>query len=278
MISKYYANLANNKQTHYRRSGAGKPVVLLHASPMSSALMVPMITALEHFADVIAPDTPGYGQSDTLDPKQLSDADDLSPYVSWLLEFIESLGLEKIALYGTATGAQIAIEFARTHPDKLEFVILDSSVHFSELEKQEIVSGYFPDVSPQQDGSHLQTIWNMSRGVFQWFPWYAQNEEHRVATNEPTAEAVHAMALAYLQAGSDYSQAYRRAFNNEDATRVADITIPVRVIRWAGGMLKAYSDRYDDFSWPDNVQMCHCGSAIEQRYQAIADVIIEFND
>jgi len=276
MILKSYANLSVG-QTHYRRAGQGKPLLLLHASPMSSELMVPTMQKLFDMADVVAPDTPGYGNSDPLPEAMLNAASDLSPYVDWLREYIEVMGFDKVGLYGTATGAQISIEFARTHPDKLDYVILDNAAHFTDEERTDIIEKYFPDVSAQDDGSHLKQVWDMAAGVFTWFPWYAQDEEHRISEKDPPVGAVHAMALAYLAAGQDYAQAYRRAFLNEDASRATQIQVPVRVIRWAGGMLKPYSDRYDNFDWPEHIKMCYCDESLDQRFAAIKDAVSEFS-
>lgn len=275
MIKKYYADVPSG-QTHYRRTGEGNPLVLLHASPMSSQLMEPLMQHLAVSADVIAPDTPGYGQSDPLLAKTLQETDDLSPYVEWLKAFLDSLGLQKIALYGTATGAQIAIEFARAFPERLEYIILDNAAHFTDQQRTDIMGEYFPSIEPQADGAHLQKVWDMAQGLFQWFPWYAQDDAHRVSNQEPPLAAVHATALAYLNAGTDYAQAYRRAFQNEDASRVAEITVPVRIIRWQGSVIKRYSEAFDQFEWPDHIKMVHCGEGGAERFEAIRSVVTEF--
>ena len=276
MIRKFYADLADGHQTHYRRAGAGSPLVLLHASPMSSALMVPLIERLSDMADVIAPDTPGYGQSDPLAQEQLKAAVDLTPYVNWLAKFINTMELQTVGVYGTATGAQIAIEFARRFPDRVQYVVLDNAAHFTDDERDAITRDYFPSIAPEADGSHLQQAWEMARGVFQWFPWYRQDDAHRISDQAPPAAAVHATAMAYLIAGEDYAEAYRRAFNNEDASRVLDIEVPVRVIRWQGSVLKHYADRYDDFDWPPHIQMVRCEADVAERYAAIRRVVKEF--
>jgi len=275
MIKKFYADVQGG-QTHYRRTGEGNPLVLLHASPMSSELMQPLMQSLSGLADVVAPDTPGYGQSDSLPIDILKATDDLSPYVHWLSAFLDSLNLEKVALYGTATGAQIAIEFARAFPDRLEYVVLDNAAHFTNQERTDIMDGYFPSIAPEADGGHLQKVWDMARGVFQWFPWYAQDDNHRVSNEEPPVGMVHATALAYLAAGSDYAQAYQRAFRNEDANRVVEITVPVRIIRWQGSVIKRYSDGFDQFEWPEHIQMMHCGNSVAERYESIANVVKDF--
>ena len=96
------------RRIHFRAAGA--PLIMLHASPMSSAAMVPLMLALADRATVIAPDTPGYGQSDPLGMP----GDDLLPYIDALDRFRSGLGITKAGFYGTATGAQIAIEYAKT--------------------------------------------------------------------------------------------------------------------------------------------------------------------
>jgi len=275
MLIKNYANLVSG-QTHYRRAGEGSPMVLLHASPMSSQWMEPFFNTLHDVADVIAPDTPGYGNSDPLPAALLETTTDLSPYVEWLHEFIEKMGLDKIGLYGTATGAQIAIEYARTYPEKLNFVILDNAAHFTDHQRKEIMAQYFPDIAAKADGSHLLDVWNMAAGSSQWFPWYAQDDEHKIADAKPPAALVHAMTMAYLSAGEDYAQAYRRAFLNEDANRVVDIKVPVRVIRWSNSILKKYSDQYDQYDFPEHIQMCFCAGGPEERFAAIRSAATEF--
>jgi len=138
------------------------------------------------------------------------------------------------------------------------------------------MDGYFPDVTPKADGSHLQQVWNMARGVFTWFPWYLQDEAHRVSDVTPPTAAVHITAMAYLEAGTDYAQAYRRAFQNERAERVQEIIVPVRIIRWAGSVLKEYSDRFDDYVWPTHIQMVQCAGDISERNAAIKKTIQGF--
>ena len=60
-----------DRQLHYRVAGDGPPVVMLHPSPMSSAALLPMATALAAHFRVYAFDTPGYGLSDPLPDRPL---------------------------------------------------------------------------------------------------------------------------------------------------------------------------------------------------------------
>lgn len=272
MSKRAFLELPSGRQCHYRHHGSGLPLILLHPSPLSSAFLEPMIEAMPGEVAAIAPDTPGYGESDPL----AEPSDDLSAYVAWLRRFIETLGHESVGIYGSATGAQIAIEFARAWPDHTRFLVLDNAAHFTAEERETMAARYFPDLSPRADGSHLQTAWEMVHALWQWFPWYEQDEAHRIG--EPGAvppETLQAMLLDHLRAGPDYARAYRAAMQNEEAGRLLGVSAPVRVIRWQGGILRKYADRYDEFDWPDHIRMVHCGATMEQRLAAIRSAVAE---
>ncbi|MEM1412642.1 MAG: alpha/beta hydrolase [Pseudomonadota bacterium] len=251
-------------QTHYRTAGKGKPLVLLHPSPLSSAFMVPVIqTAEDHFR-VLALDTPGYGASEPLP----TPGDDLTPYVDWLDAVLDAFGLGSVVLYGSATGAQIAIEFACAHPARVEALVLENAVHFEDAERQDIMARYFPSLAPQADGAHLAEAWRMADQLFRGFPWY----EAPVDGPSPPVELVHATAMAYLVAGEDYARAYQAAFNNERAERLAQVPVPTSVMRWDGSILKAQADRFDRFEWPAHITMHHSEATPEARFSALRSV------
>lgn len=274
MILKHYALLefdGDARQTHYRSAGSGPALVLLHPSPLSSAFMEPLIKLFSPMAHVFSPDTPGYGSSDPLpEPPQ-----DMAAYVEWLKKFLESRGLASAGIYGSATGAQMAIQFARTYPEMTDFVVLDNAVHFDEEERQRILQDYFPDMTPRADGGHLRLAWEMSSRLFQRFPWFDDSEEARVSDVEPPTALVHATAMSYLAAGVDYDRAYRAAFNNEDAHNLQAIKKPTRVVRWKGSILRRYADRLDAFEWPENIRMVHCEASPEARFETLTNIMAE---
>ena len=287
MITRAYLELRDGRQTHYRRAGAstGAPLILLHPSPLSSGWMEPVMVALHHEVDTIAPDTPGYGASDPLPGPaanpggngwQSGPTGDLASYTRWLHDFVLALGFRRVGLYGSATGAQIAIEFARAYPEATRFAVLDNVAHFNAGERERMLEHYFPDLSPRADGGHLTAAWAMVLGLWQWFPWYRQDEAHRIA--EPGTvplEVTHGMLVDHLRAGPGYARAYRAAMRNEDASRVQDIAVPVRIIRWEGSLLRRYAERLDDFSWPKHIRMVPCGPGMDERLDAIRRAVIE---
>ena len=140
VIRRHYASIVHQNQgtqeyldwqIHYRQAGKGAPVVLLHPSPFSSQFMTPLIQLFATHSLAIAWDTPGYGQSDALPTA----APGLDPYVEALHNFIDALGLSKPVIYGSATGAQIAIEYARKYPKHVRGLLLENVAWFFDEER-----------------------------------------------------------------------------------------------------------------------------------------------
>ena len=250
---------------HYRMLGRGPALLMLHPSPLSSAFMAPLMQRFAGRALTIAPDTPGYGRSTAI----AGEIKDLTPYVEAMRRFIDALGLTQYAIYGSATGAQIAIELAKRDADRVTGVILDNAADFTDAESEHIMQGYFPDTTPCEDGSHLARIWQVAHDSTLFFPWHLRRAENRIAPAPAAAEIMHMTAMGYLQAGPAYDQAYRAAFRNERAARVQGISVPVSIIRWPSSILKRYTDRFDDYAWGEQVHMAHCDAGMEARVQCI---------
>jgi 2-hydroxymuconate-semialdehyde hydrolase len=111
--------LAGGISTHYLKAGCGPHVVLLHGAGGSSLNWAPVMATLAAQCCVIAPDMVGYGESDK--PAMVYDR---PFFASWLLHFLDALGLEKPALLGHSQGGAVALQFAMEHPERLERLIL----------------------------------------------------------------------------------------------------------------------------------------------------------
>ncbi|GAC32366.1 alpha/beta fold hydrolase [Paraglaciecola polaris] len=276
-VTKHYVTLGDDKpwQIHYRSQGkTSLPVIiLLHASPMSSAVMLPIMHALSDSFWVIAMDTPGYGQSDPLTSNQSNgleaQAPSLRPYVQALNEFISALGLKKPLLYGSATGAQIAIEYAKAYPETIKGMVLENAAWFKDDERNAILAEYFPDIKAQEDGSHLALVWKMSSQLFHYFPWFDSSEHARVGNAEIPAQVIQDTVMGYLTAGENYHLAYRAAFMNERPEQLQPVTVPTHIIRWQSSLLKQYVDRLDDADLPSNIKMCPAQAGMEGRFIAL---------
>ena len=250
---------------HYRVLGRGPALLMLHPSPLSSAFMVPHMQRFANQVTAIAPDTPGYGRSTAIK----GEVRDLTPYVEAMCAFCDALGLTSYALYGSATGAQIAIELAKADAQRVTGVILDNAADFTNTECEHIMHGYFPDVTPCEDGSHLARVWRVAHDSTLFFPWHLKEETNRIASEPGSPEVMNMTALGYLQAGPGYEKAYRAAFRNERAERVRSISAPVSIIRWKSSILKTFTDRFDRYAWRDNTRMAHCDEGMEARLRCI---------
>jgi pimeloyl-ACP methyl ester carboxylesterase len=87
------------------RGGEGAPLVMLHGA--SGAMWLPFMDRLKRRFDVIAPEHPGFGESDT--PDWLDNIHDLAYFY---LDFLSELKLTGIHLVGLSFGGWIAAELA----------------------------------------------------------------------------------------------------------------------------------------------------------------------
>jgi pimeloyl-ACP methyl ester carboxylesterase len=111
---------------HYQRGGeSGALVLLLHgggtdSSSLSWGLLLPEL-AQAH--TVIAPDWPGYGQSER-SPRPYYTQE---YYLDFLESFLDVLRIERLNLAGNSMGGGLALGFALRHPERVErLALLDS--------------------------------------------------------------------------------------------------------------------------------------------------------
>ena len=110
--------------THIRYYEAGAadatPVVLLHGSGPGATGWSNFSGNIGAIADagfhVLAPDMPGWGDSDAVATKEMDHDRDL-------IGFLDALGIEKAALVGNSMGAHTAIRFATLHPERITHLI-----------------------------------------------------------------------------------------------------------------------------------------------------------
>lgn len=252
-------------QLHLRIGGEGAPVVMLHPSPLSSNAVLPLAQGLAPHFRAYAFDTPGYGLSDPL-PGQ---PDSLEAYLPILAQALDALGLQRVCLYGAATGAQIAVEFAKRWPERVALLVLDSAGHIDAEECERIVRDYFPDVTPQPDGRHLVTLWQMVRDLFVFFPWCDTRDVSRVDRDLPPPAVMQSMLLDYLRAGERYHWAYRPAFHNERAERTQAVRVPAALVRWQGSIALRITDALIAAGLPANFSVVHAGPTPAERVAAI---------
>ena len=100
------------------RGGKGTPLLFLHGARGAGVWLPFFKTLSEHF-DVIVPEHPGFGRSDT--PEWLDNVGDLA---NFYLEFIQKLGLREVNLVGTSLGGWIAADLAVRNSSALRSLTL----------------------------------------------------------------------------------------------------------------------------------------------------------
>jgi pimeloyl-ACP methyl ester carboxylesterase len=94
----------------YERSGAGEPLLLIHANGMSRAAWRPVIGLLESQRDVIAVDLPGHGGSGPVAPHLAAAPPGFARVFAALLDELE---IERAHVAGNSLGGWTALEIAR---------------------------------------------------------------------------------------------------------------------------------------------------------------------
>lgn len=101
-------------------AGAGPPLVLVHAFPLSRAMWARQVAGLSDRYRVIAPDVFGFGGSPLPPGGWTVDA-----MADALAEFLTERGVtDPVVLGGLSMGGYVALAFARRHPDRLRGLIL----------------------------------------------------------------------------------------------------------------------------------------------------------
>lgn len=105
-------------RTHVMRGGRGRPLLVLHPE-FAARLWAPYHDALAAHFHVIAPDHPGFGDSER--PEWLDGIDDL---VFHYVDLLDTLGLDRVSIVGTSLGGWIAVALALFHPSRVERLVL----------------------------------------------------------------------------------------------------------------------------------------------------------
>jgi len=215
---------AGGRLVHYRVCGSGPAVVLLHDSPRSSRLHLPLMKMLASRFSVFALDTPGYGNSDALDM-----ADPTIPdFAHALSEALAALGLEHAPLYATHTSAKIALALA-VRGGKMPLVVLDGLSIPDGLASDEFIASYMRPFAPEPTGAWLGAEWSRTRDMLRWFPWFATAPQNRIAMDPPSPEWMEDYGIDLFSAGEHYAGAYTAAMRWSPLDDLLAVTVPTIV-------------------------------------------------
>lgn len=109
----------DGRRIFYRQAGSGDPVILLHGSHRSSYLFQPVLANLGRSYTVIAPDRPGYGDSDAI-----GESEPLPDMATFASRFSRALGVETAHWIGESRGGGICITLAAREPRAVRSLVL----------------------------------------------------------------------------------------------------------------------------------------------------------
>jgi pimeloyl-ACP methyl ester carboxylesterase len=109
----------NGVQLAYRDEGHGRPLLLIHAFPLSGAMWGRQIAALSGSYRLIVPDLRGFGAS-----PPVPGTSSLDQYADDLVGLLDQLGLDHVAVAGLSMGGYITFALLRRHPARVDALIL----------------------------------------------------------------------------------------------------------------------------------------------------------
>ncbi len=225
-IERGFARIAEG-QVHYRRNrdaGEGRPLVLIHMSPVASGFLVPLMQALGDARPLFAPDTLGNGDScpPALDNPEISD------FAEALGRVLDVMGFETVDLYGVRTGAMVATELAIAQPDRVNRLFIDELKVPGPAQQ----TGSYGDPCPPPDaiGSQLDWAFHVMKDHWVFYPWWSRDAEHRMAWDMPSPDTLHDQTVEVLKAVRTFHHSYNAAQRWTREERISMLRVPTAVL------------------------------------------------
>ncbi|MCI2256479.1 alpha/beta hydrolase [Domibacillus sp. PGB-M46] len=132
MFVQYKTVSINDINIFYREAGStsNPTILLLHGFPSSSHMYRNLITKLMDEYHIIAPDYPGFGNSDQPEMDEFEYTFD--SLAQLLNDFIQKLKLDKFSIYVHDYGAPVGFRIATKHPERIQAIITQNGNAYEE--------------------------------------------------------------------------------------------------------------------------------------------------
>jgi pimeloyl-ACP methyl ester carboxylesterase len=170
---KYHTADVDGFKVFYREAGAATSpkLLLLHGFPSASHMFRDLIPLLADRFHIVAPDLPGFGQSDMPSREQFKYTFD--NVASVIDRFTEVIGLNRYAVYVFDYGAPTGFRLAVKHPDRITAIISQNGNAYVEglSEGWNPVRAYWNDASDANRAAlrsflaPATTQWQYTHGV-----------------------------------------------------------------------------------------------------------------
>lgn len=231
-------------QVHYRHAApaaaTGKlPLVMLHASPGSSNMLMPLITAFAATRPVVATDTLGNGDSSA--PVEAKPS--IPYFADAHMRALDGIGIERFDLYGSHTGGSIACEIAIRHPGRVNRLVFDGMSLYSDEERADMLQHYAREYTIDEEGTQFGRVWHFVRDAYLFWPWYRRGAAQRRDVGLPSAEVLHDKVVEVLKALRTYHHSYRAAIGYHKSDRLPQVSVPTLLACARTDMLLRYMDQ-----------------------------------
>lgn len=169
---------------------------------------------------VMAPDTPGNGDSDPL-PGSDHEIADLAHV---MLEFMNAQCVETAYVYGMHTGAAIAAELALRAPERVKGVMLDGLTDLQDSDLEIALNHYATPFEADLEGAYLTRLFAFCRDQYLFYPWYERTAAARRTCGLPPADDLAGLVLETLKARTSYHRNYHAAFRWQPRVRLPLLT------------------------------------------------------
>jgi len=141
----------NGVRIFYREAGPGdaQTLLLLHGFPSAGHMFRDLIPQLADRFHLVAPDLPGFGQSDIPDRDGFAYTfDNLAEVID---QFTDTVGLTRYAVYVFDYGAPVGFRLAHRHPDRITAIISQNGNAYEEglSDGWAPIRAYWQDRSPE---------------------------------------------------------------------------------------------------------------------------------
>ncbi|GFE80416.1 hypothetical protein GCM10011487_24160 [Steroidobacter agaridevorans] len=228
-----------NRRVHYRRAGSGPSLIMVHQSPRSSAEYEPLMRKWGQHFTCIAPDSPGFGQSDPL-----PGSPDIGAFAQHYLDLLDALGLERTAAYGFHSGGIILVSAAKRSPERFTALAIGGYAIWTPQEMAHFSEGYLPPFQPSAYGEHLVWLWNRILEQTWFFPWFDVRNGSRLRVAHDDPARTDAVVRDMLDSGDAYRAGYGAVLKApRDIPAPAAKTPPVLIAAYEGDPLHSHIPR-----------------------------------
>lgn len=228
------------RRVHYRRCGSGPALLMVHQSPRSSTEYEALMQQWGADFTCIAPDTPGFGQSDPL-----PDADaNIDAFADAVVDLLDALGLDRVGAYGFHSGGIILVNALKRHPQRFTCLAVGGYAVWTPEEMALFGDSYLPAFRPSDYGEHLTWVWNRVLEQSWFFPWFAVDPAYALTVAHDDPARVDAVVRELLDSGDAYRVGYGAVLRApRDIPPPDAVTPPVLITAYDGDPLQPHLDR-----------------------------------